>query len=204
MRTLILPAVLLLAACAGKPANLTTGEPEAGMTSTLAGATKGAGRIGVSDCGKRGAVTLPFTDSELFDQNMVFHTREGYNPIVINDFGNRRPEDVPPRLMSWLYQLKQREGKVETKTEIESNGTRNLLVGWLLEIVMNVAKEARNYGGLYNYNAELVARQIDIAGSAPVRTLKRVQFNCRPAAGTAPAAPATGAQPVNPIATPAG
>lgn len=181
-----------LAACASRPPDVNTGDRGDGARARMTGALLETGRVGVEDCGAQDQAQVAFMDGEVFDDNLSWYTRRGHAPLTVTGFDQRPPEQVPPRLMRWLWELKEHGGEVRTTTEYEGAAPRAFGLGWVLQIVSfaggEVAaayQEARKFGGLYHYDAEVVALQKTVAGE-PVRLLKEVRLVCRPRMNPAP------------------
>jgi hypothetical protein len=192
-----------LAACSSRPPDMASGDRGEGATAALQDWAQPIGHIGLDDCGANKDAKIAFMDSDLFDDNITWLSRRGYGPITVIGFDNRRPEDIPPRLMRWMWELKQHGGNVSTKTEYEGFAQRNFIIGWVLDIVAGSVQTAQKYGGLYNYDAEVVAVQ-KIVDDQPVRTLKEVRLICRkerPQPAKASAAPVQNPKPEPPVLT---
>jgi hypothetical protein len=186
----LLALCVALSACSSRPPDMATGDRGDGSKAALEDWAQPIGHIGLDDCGTNKDAKIAFMDSELFDDNITWLSRRGYGPITVIGFDNRRPEDIPPRLMRWMWELKQHGGNVITKTEYEGFAQRNFIIGWVLDIVAGSVQTAQKFGGLYNYDAEVVAVQ-KIVDDQPVRTLKEVRLICRkerpqPKIGAAP------------------
>ena len=191
-KKLVLLVTLLVSACASRPPDFQSGDRGDGPAAAMQGLAQPIGYIGLDNCGSNKDAKIAYMDSDLFDDNIAWLSRRGYGPINIIGFDNRRADDIPPRLMRWLWELKQHGGTVATKTEYEGLAQRNFIIGWVLDIVAGSVENAQKYGGLYHYDAEVVAVQ-KIVDDQPVRTLKEVHLLCRkdllPAGSAQPSPP---------------
>lgn len=176
---------LTIAACASRPPDVNTGDRGDGARASMTGALLGSGRVGTEDCGVQEQAQVAFMDADVFDDNLAWYSRRGHAPITLTGFGSRAPEEVPPRVMRWLWELKQHGGEVRTTTEYPDGAPRAFGLGWILQIaslgageVAAAYREARKFGGLYHYDAEVVAVEKAVDGE-PLRALKEIRLVCR-------------------------
>ena len=191
--------LLLLAACASEPPNLNTGDRGSGVSASMAGALQGTGAMGTDPCGTKTEIALAFSDTEAFDENVMSFTRRGHAPVTLKGFYDIDPDQMPQRVKRWLWELKEHGGAVETQTIQEGPPTRNLIIGWLFDAVAGAVSIARQYGGLYTYDAKVVVVERTEADGTTSRRLREIQLVCRNKKVEAPAAPAEAVVPVNPV-----
>lgn len=188
-RVAVLAALAALAVgCASRPSDLNTGDRGEGAGASLSGALQPLGRMGTEECGKDVESRVNFTDSELLDENLAYMTRRGHAPVIVGGLGDRKTDELPPRLQRWLWEVKAHGGTVTTKTEFEGVAQRNFVVGWLIDIVAAAIATTSDFGGLYHYDAEVIAVE-RMSGEDRIRRLKEVRFVCR-VEKPKPAAPA--------------